>query len=379
MDHSVAIIGRGIAGMAAAFRFALAGISTVVVGPVAVPGSATQVAQGLVTNKGLILARDPLYGLKLRGQRQLGAWLSDIERFAKMSIPRAFVGAVEPFWSESEYLALRSRIYKMQFDGFTANEVWTKQQIEKSTAASLLAPGAIGGFYYPFDGWFDPQATLLALERAARTLGVSFVEEPCVRIAFDRPGVRVQLESTAPLLVGDVVMAAGYFCKSILDQSGLPSQMLRPVLGLNMLLPRTPTQNSAIPVVHGLHSLVTTDQHLILGSSSSLGDWSSPSQDTLASNAEQLTQVAANFTAVLPELRAGASHRWGVRLNATDRRPVVGFCDYGGGRRLGFLTALYKSGLLIADQCAQQLLEAYQSGKPTSHPLLRPDRFFQRH
>ncbi len=375
MTARIAIIGRGIAGLTAAFRFALAGHQVVVIGPPALAGSASVVAQGLLVSKGLILARDPLYALKLRGQRELNSWLRLIEQHAGLSLPRRLEGALEPFWSEAEYRYLRKRIFKLNFAGFTGVDVLSRDDLGGLVSADLIKAGAIGAFLYPFDGWFDPQATLAALEIALKKLGVGFCEAACERVEFAAPMVRVILRDADVVVAKDAIIAAGAFSGPIMLRSGLSDQMLRSVLGLNLTCARQDTQKTYLPLVHGRRSLVVTDYAQVVGAASSRLDQTMPSQDVLDQTRAAMIEAAQEFTSHSTEQLLAMTPRWGVRLNTADRRPLVGFANLGENRRLGFLTALYKSGLQIADLCAQQLCHAYESDEVS--PAFSPERFLK--
>lgn len=377
MATDVAIVGRGIAGLAAGFRFALAGCRVAVIGPRALPGSATVVAQGLMVSKGLVLARDPLYALKLAGQRGLDAWLRLIETHSNQPIPRLLQGALEPFWSEDEYRYLRERIYKSDFDGFSSTTVLSREELAKKPGSKFIRPGAIGAFFYAFDGWFDPQATLVALEIAIKKLGGIFIDAPCERIEFAQYP-RIVLQRAEPLAANDVILAAGFFSQALMLRSGLDHSMLRAVHGQNLSFLRRDGQKPANPVVHGRHSLVTTDRLHILGSTSTNTTWSVPDQSLLMSSHRELATLGTRFSRFSEAELASVDSQWGLRLNTTDRRPMVGFLPLGDGKRIGFLTGLYKNGLQIADICAKELVAAHAQKQHFLSSIYAPERFFRK-
>ena len=169
----IAIIGRGIAGLTLAARLVDRGVKPIIFGSSRGPANASRCAQGVLANKGLIFAESPLFRAKLRSLRHTQSWLEELERSTGRTIPRAFSGVIEPYWSPEDFQEIATRVYRRTFTG-----CYLTHHLAALDRSSPLfqEKKPLGVLRYPLNGWFDVPATLDALEDKCRRSGATIRE-----------------------------------------------------------------------------------------------------------------------------------------------------------------------------------------------------------
>ncbi|WP_176736206.1 NAD(P)/FAD-dependent oxidoreductase [Oligoflexus tunisiensis] len=357
-EQSIAIIGRGLAGLTLAFRMVQAGLRPTIFGKAHGPANASRCAQGIVCNKGLIFAESPLFRAKLQSLKNLEAWLSTVEKASGLTIPRTWIGVDEPYWSEEDFQTTVARVYRGNFWGCYR----PKNRPAHPWLSDFKKPE--GYLHYPDDAWFDVDRAMNALEKACVLQGAPFIEET--------------IADLKPLLdrFDHTVVAAGAMSMDLLRTLNLEVPKSFQVAGQSLVWKHAAISETRI-LVKGTLSLAVLPDRRILGSSS----WKpEPGRDPdLDSDRTQLlAQGAASFGFTSPVAKDIQSN-WGTRLRFTDRMPALGLWPEASvQKRLSILTGFYKNGQQLADLCAVQLLRELQ-GEPLSEfgEAFHISRFFR--
>jgi glycine/D-amino acid oxidase-like deaminating enzyme len=349
IEHKLAIIGRGLAGLTLAFRMAQQGLRPLVFGASSGPANASRCAQGIVCNKGLLFADSPLFRAKLQTLRNLEPWLQSIEDSSGMKIPRSWRGVDEPYWNEEDFHKTLQRVYRGNFWGCYRP---SNQPARLWALRDFRIPS--GFMHYPDDAWFDVQATMIALEQACQKLGVRFLESAVEALMNAKDCIQLKLNQQT-FALDHVVIAAGAESLRILQGLGLECPKFFHIAGQSLSWDAQGEESARI-LVKGNLSLALLSDRRILGSSS----WKpEPGQepDLIKDRDDLLHQAEAAFGLPLPEPRAAIRSAWGVRLRFVDRMPALGIWpEESLQQRISVLTGFYKNGLQLADLCAEQLL-----------------------
>jgi len=338
--QTIAIIGRGLAGLTLGFRMVEAGYRPTIWGAARGPGNASRCAQGIVCNKGLIFAESPLFRAKLQTLKKLESWLSHLETTSGQPIPRCWIGVDEPYWTEEDFQKMVLRVYRGNF--------WGCYRPQNRTARDWLSGFKTpeGYLHYPDDAWFDVDATMNALEKSCEKSGASFIDET--------------VSDLKPLLerFDHIVIAAGADSITLLQTLGLAVPKSFHVAGQSLVWKHASLHESRI-LVKGTLSLAVLADRKILGSSS----WKPEAGaefDISADRDQLLQQGATSLGFAVPPVDQVQSN-WGTRLRFADRMPALGrWPEESAQNKLSVLTGFYKNGLQLADLCAEQLLRELQ-------------------
>lgn len=348
------VIGRGIAGLAAAWELARAGRGPItVIGPDAGSNAATTAAVGLSAVKGLEAGQSALMAAKIAGHQMLPGWLAELEAESGVPIARrfggAFGGAIEPWNDRTGFEAIYSRVFHRVPPTTPRVEVLDLVALPPELKnLSRVLPQAQGVFRFPHDGWFDPRATLVSLTAALRLRGVTIQSDSVMRVVphADR-GVVVETES-GPLRSDDVILAAGWWSTQILENSGRYHVAQRGFAGETLV----GDPDDGIPEMvasFGKENLIRVGDQLVGGSNTyevSLGGPLGPGVETRAA-------LASRFAFLAPGI-SWPRTLYGIRGRVRDRLPLFGpLVLPGGDRQITLMTAYYKNGLQLAPYFAR--------------------------
>ncbi len=371
-EHQIVVIGRGIAGLAAAFELKKAGFPVRVVGPARAaepPGVGTRAATGISAMKGAVLPQKALFAAKAAGHALLPAWLDEVERIAAGPlIPRTFAGVSELFFDLTGYEGIRARVFHRKFTGCYRAEVL--DPIGLMSRGGDLSPFGLaprGGFFYPRDGWYDPEAALMALEAALANLGVPFTDAAVERLA-EHPDAGLEIRAgNGTLRCREAVLAAGVWTDRILAASGIAALPAQTAFAGETLRGKG----------SGAGTVVTTFNRtslVAIGGRIQYGSTCYPAASLFAGpDAGKVAELRARYEAHAP-LPAFSEVAFGLRARAPDRLPTVGPLFFpSGNRRFWVLTGLYKNGLQLAPLFARDLCRFLTTSTPNG-PFL-PARF----
>jgi glycine/D-amino acid oxidase-like deaminating enzyme len=356
---TIGVVGRGIAGLAAAFELRRAGYDVSILGPRRADepvGVGTRAAGGVCAIKGAVLPLKPLFAAKKAGQEMLPAWLSEVERVASgPRIPRYLGGVSELFFDRGGYEGLRARVFHRKFTGCYRAEVLDLEELmRRGSAVSSVGLAPPGGFFYAHDLWYDPEAALVALEAALRSLRAVFIDTNVTRIV-EHPDSGLAIQGRLGThRFDEVVVAAGVWTDAVLRESLITAFPSQTAFAGETLRGKAPVGVSSDFVTSfEKTSLVKVGARLQYGSSCY-----SASSLFEGPNAASVAALRAKIAARAPRL-AFDEVVFGLRARTPDRLPACGplFLP-SGNRRVWVLTGLYKNGLQLAPLFARNLLHA---------------------
>jgi glycine/D-amino acid oxidase-like deaminating enzyme len=367
-QHS-AVIGRGIIGLTIALRLREQGVPVVIVSKQQLPGSASHVAIGVSAMRGLLQPKTELFRQKLLGHHLLARLIPELENLTKQKIPHNFSGAYE-FFTAKTYGKLRRRVYHRLPTGLFAFKCLNFEQ----TAAHLAPYSQSWGpedkkaaFFYPNDGWFDPDSLLAALEARLVQLGVVFVDEIVTRVDVDRSDASLLISCASSVLrVARVVVAAGAGSENLLRSSGIGAHEFSYSSGVTL---RTKFRESSksIAVKNGAESWMCAAGELRCGGENIAASNEYSSEELLAAERkikDKFTRMTSDvfggkFTNENSCLSDSAEMRSGVRVRMKGDKPWIGFAPFTANPQAGVWVScgFYKYGYYVALPAADQLME----------------------
>jgi glycine/D-amino acid oxidase-like deaminating enzyme len=337
----VAVVGRGIAGLAVAYYLRAAGADVDVFGPDLGEGDASYAAHGFSIHKGLLLPESPFFRAKMRGQALLWEWIESVEAKTGEKIPRQ-KGLLEPYWSHDDYQKVAQRVYRRDFTGcFRVEGVPGSPEWR-----SLFSQPPLGAFRYSEDYWFNPQVFLRSLESLLQKWHVKFTKVHISRV--QRASAKWALKHGSDHYddFDNVVLAAGAGCCRLLEDSGLKSLAIRESSGSVIMGSLNFLDSPTLLTRFGSGAIVGPDSRVSISKDM---ESSMVLEDILASSVEYFRLrkdlMATNLVKVS-----------GTRVKSRDRIPVVGALGLdGGGSGLFVMTGLNRNGMELAPGCAMFL------------------------
>lgn len=350
-DQPVLIVGRGIAGLSAAFALGLRGISVAVIGPDQPSSAATHAAVGLSSLKGQHHAQKPLFAAKVEGHLALWSWLTEVESVSGLPIPRCRSLGYEPYWTVTEYERIRERVFHRSFAGHTGAE--TVPTLPPAVEQRFVDRPR-GSAVYDSEIWYDPRSCMRALEAAILRAGGR---------VFDDIVTRIETSGSRLCAIGQgeryesphLILAAGVHCDQVLEASGIKGPKQKAVFGETLVFDNLPHSSPQIIHMEKKH-LVAFGQQVLFGSSSvSLNDSSG--------------YVGEGHNPALdldPRLRgidfnnSFSTRLQGIRGRYSDIAPCVGLLNLPKSEaKLMLFSGFYKSGLQLAPLFAAKLASYY--------------------
>lgn len=357
-NQTLIVIGRGIVGLSIAYEMCQLGWNVTVIGPKERLGTASHAAVGVSSLKGHILPSQTLFLAKLKGHEQLPHWLAKIERDSGQKIPQIKSGVVEPFFGLDGFSYLSERVFHRKFRGcLRARLVGQSELSQAFFGAPFLKATPRGAFYYPGDLWFDPIATLEALETAILRLNGTFIDDTVCRVS---PGGIASIQvygANSQYSAKEVVVAVGAYTSDLLEKSGLPTLPLQ--LSPGETLYAQTDFDLSFNLRIGKTNYVGHQSELRWGSTSRSGD----NLETELAAGPVLRGIEALWSEASRVFKSEylqpnrKSIRWGLRTRTKDRAPVVGqlFWPNHVQKRVWVATGFYKNGLQLAGLLARQI------------------------
>ncbi len=364
----VAIIGRGIAGLTAAYHLVKAGITPSIWGRCDGAEQASRAAQGVLCNKGLFFYESPLFKAKLESLASMQSFLNELEAGSGHPIPRFFQGVDEPYWDAADFQATVQRVYRHRFWGCHGTE------LRPALPCAAAGRSPLGWLHYPSDGWFDPSAVLEALEIFLKARGVKIYPDQVVGLAGAVENrVLLQTNESGPGDAFDqIILASGAGTAALWESLGVTAPRMFLIGGQTLRL--AASQGDARKVlVKGNQSLALMPGQVIIGSSS----WQGFTAASLEADAADLLMKTETSFGLRFSSDAKTESRSGVRLRFKDRMPLVGWLSTGPfAQRIYLMSGFYKNGMHLAETCARELaLDLMGRGAERRFPQFSPTRF----
>lgn len=347
------VVGGGLIGLTCATAVAQQGLRVLVISS-SEPGAASAASAGILA---------PSVGHPPGPARTLGVASRDMyPAFVQALASRTGVhvsldrsGVLEVAFSDEEATSVRS--------GMGEDAEWIDASALRDVEPALAA--VAGAAFHRKDGAVDSAELLNAVSADAwQNRRIAFRDGRVIRVAPDRPLIRVELASGDCLGAPAVVIAAGAWVSTI---AGLPRALpIVPVRGQMLALARSPIRH----VIMGPRGYVVSrgNRSLVGSTMERVGFDARTTEDGAAS-------LRASARELLPDLAAGhALEHWaGLRPVTPDLLPVVGAdpeCDglfyaCGHSRNGVFLAPLTASVIaeLISSGCTSVDVTAYAPGR----------------
>ena len=362
MKHCV-VIGRGVVGLTTALELATHGLQVTIIGLPAEAPSGSSASLGMAMMKAQMVARQPLFALKMYGFQNLENWLQQVEQASQMKIAR-IRGVFEPFKNIEEYQQIRDRVFHGELTGLNPF-ILTNQ-----TPHSCI--NCIGVFYYEQDWWVHTSMLLAALECAVKKQkNITVVDKlvkTCAWDVNDKP--KLQCADALEISADEVIIACGANSKNLLETLGFSTKSLRVSWG-QILLGRTEDRTSCAAVL-GKKSFAMHNGEFWFGAANYKFE---PSEQDLQAGYTQLKSLAQNIIPLRQNVET--KYRSGNRLYAPDRSPLIGSLPISMSRRIFLNTAHYKNAISFAHPSAK-IISSLILNKKTDIPFAEgffPTRF----
>ncbi|HEX8188722.1 MAG TPA: glycine oxidase ThiO [Pyrinomonadaceae bacterium] len=350
----VAVVGGGVAGLAAARELARRGLSVAVVED-SRAGSASRAAAGMLAPQAEADSRDELFELLCASREMYAAFAAALGEESGIDVELERTGTL--------YLAL-SREDEEEIERRFAWQSRAGLEVERLTAAETLAlepnvsPRVRSALRFPRDWQVENRQLLRALRASAEGYGAAFLE------GFEAYGVHVTsdgraagVEGSQTLRADSVVIAAGAWnsrLRKIFTPAGsrkaeeavlADDPRVEPVRG-QILCYRQPDAEKPLfrHVIYGPRGYVVPRRggRLLAGSTTEPGLYDSRVTE------EGARSVAAHAAELAPAVAMlEVADSWaGLRPRAADGMPVLG--ESADVQRLFYATGFYRNGILLA-------------------------------
>jgi glycine oxidase len=357
----VAVVGAGVIGLAVAWRAAQRGLRVTVVAPDHTPGTASDVAAGMLTPATeAAFGEEPLMRFGALSRDRYPAFAAELE--AETGLPSGLrtAGTLQVAFDADDLARLAETRDLLDRLGLATERLTGRACRELEP---MLAPGVRGGFLAPDDHAVDPRLLTAALRAALRGRGVRTVREPAAAVLTADGRVRgVRTASGADVPADRVVLAAGVWTSGI---GGLPGGVvppLRPVKGqvLRLLLP----DGDPPLVTRTVRGLVRGAPVYLVprdGREVVLGATQEEMGADLRPTAGGMWELLRDAHALVPgvsELEV-AETRVGLRPGSPDNEPLLGPTAVPG---LHLAAGHFRHGVLLTPATADALADALTGG-----------------
>jgi glycine oxidase len=363
-NPTVAVIGGGAIGLAAAWRLAQRGTKVTVFDKGAAGSGATHAAAGMLA--GCAEAEpgeENLVALNRASQLLWPAFTEELEKASGMSIGLRTEGTLVLALTADDQARLKHLLtfqnsLGLPLEWISAAEVRRREPHLASTIA--------GAIWSPQDHQVDNRALAAALHRAALAAGVTVREHTSVDQIVTEYGRATGLSAGGSKVAADVVVvAAGAWSRGI---GGLPPEMrppIRPVKGQMLSLhmdPKAPLLNHVV-WAPGAYLVPRQDGRLLIGATVEEKGF-----DTTLTAGGQLALLEAAWRALPGIEELAIDEMWvGFRPGSRDDAPIIGHAPLPG---LIYATGHYRNGILLTPITAKAIADLILDG--AANPLVQP-------
>jgi glycine/D-amino acid oxidase-like deaminating enzyme len=368
-SSKVIIIGSGFSGLTSAISLRLQGYDVVIISSKQ-KNKASKAAQGLNAVKGIFHASDALFEQKLEAHRYFFEWIKLVESLSGECVSK-IIGVWEKFDSLHAFQNEEGRIYRRDFTGL--------KQKKSTNLAEYPSPFLFN--HYPNDFWIDVDSYFSCLNKAATSIGVTFVEGDVTGIQEEGYSYNVEVfchDSKHTSNIAVVCSGAG-----IAQIKGLEeiSDHLIASEGVSFeatidykLNDHTPWQNNdGASFVKALNTLTFYQDKIYAGTVSKgpqlplsiltpeqtftleSDEWRKHFLDILT-NTSPISLPSSALRSLMP--------KWGVRVRQKNRRPLV--AKVNNFKNVFVNTGYYKNGLVLAPYMASELVKILRSPASTT-------------
>lgn len=355
-----AIIGRGISGLMCAIRMFEDGFQNIqIYGPEEKDGVASYAATGVFSTKGLVLARQALFKMKILGHKNHLNLVRELEKKSGIKIPR-HMGSWEVFRDAKHYQSLRERIYHGDFTGCFSLKVLNRVQCKENSRLLREMEQKrdpdffLGAFFYRNDGWFHPHCFMQSLENLVKRYNIKIYNTRIHEIDLTREkSFQLKGEGGLTFHSDHLLLANGAGIIGLLKKMGLVKTPLQLVPG-QTISGHTSLESKECFRVRK-KGFVAYDHEFKFGSvDHEKNQKISPSQLEIGRKC-LLDELSQEFRLVPCQERVKT--HFGYRVVSKDRRPVLGPVPVFDGRAKAWMfTGLYKNGYELVDQLSLEFV-----------------------
>lgn len=348
----MAVVGGGVIGMAIAFELASAGIECTLVDPA--PGrGASWAAAGMLSRAAEVAPGEEALLADLAEAADLWPeFARRLQHEGACDVGYAASGSLLVGLSASDAREA-ARFAAMATQSGVDVEPLAGEQI--ASMEPSLVGGVRAGWSLPGDHSVDNRRLIEGLVASIKSLGVTILEDRCVRVQQEPTSVRCCLEHQGDLVADRVVIATGAVPRPPgLDELSLPK--IRPVRGITLRLSCRPgielPRRTIRAIVQGFHCYLVPrgDRELVVGATSEEQGYERIAR---AGGVFQLLDAARSLLPGVDEL-ALDEVSVGLRPATSNHVPFVEQLD---DPRIVAALGHYRNGILLAPLTAQRVVE----------------------
>ncbi|HEX6185123.1 MAG TPA: glycine oxidase ThiO [Pyrinomonadaceae bacterium] len=369
-----AVVGGGVAGLAAARELARRGLSVALFDDRRA-GGASRAAAGMLAPQAEADRADELFELLCASRDLYMTFAAAVGAESGIDVEIDFMGTLYLALNEEDEEEVERRFAWQSRAGLSVERLTGEQARELEPNVS---PHVRAALFFPRDWQVESRRLVVALDAAAERLGVRIirgVEALGVRVVGGRAAGVVTAEGT--LDAGAVVFAAGAWNSRLLKFSGGEETRLdddpevSPVRGQILSFQRPDPQTPFVRhVVYGARGYVVPrrDGRLLAGSTTEHAGFDCRVTE------EGVASVAAHAAELTPAVASLAvADSWaGLRPRAADGLPVLG--ESADVRGLFYAAGFYRNGILLAP-AAGEIVADLLTGKATRLPTRSLESF----
>jgi glycine oxidase len=351
----VVVLGGGVIGMAIAFELASAAVECTLVDPA--PGrGASWAAAGMLSRAAEVAPGEEAMLAELAEAADLWQdFASRVEGEGVCDVGYVASGSILVGLTASDARDA-ARFAAMASSAGVAVEPLSVDQVEQLEPA--LIGGLRAGWSLPGDHSVDNRRLVDGLIASIKALGVTIVEDRCIRVTRDHAGMRCSLEHQGDLVAERIVVATGAVPPIPgLEELDLPA--IRPVRGVTLRLSSRPgvalPQRTVRAIVQGFHCYLVPrgDRELVVGATSEEQGYEPIAR---AGGVFQLLDAARSVLPGVDEL-ALEEVAVGFRPATSDHVPFVSRLR---DPRVVAALGHYRNGVLLAPLTARRVVEALE-------------------
>jgi glycine/D-amino acid oxidase-like deaminating enzyme len=355
LKSSVAVIGRGLAGLEIARRLLDQNFEVTLFGEADPLDAASWAAQGSSILKGNHIARSFLFKEKVEGHYRLCRWLKEISNRSGFNIRIGKCG-YEVYSNQQEF---QSRLYRAHHGHSLALKrtgILSYEQFPEHLIATVshVRNSALGALAYPDDFHFSVEDLRRALESIVLPRS-QLVEQKVDGLKINKDDIQILPAPPSKSNFRKVIVAAGPGSPNLLPM--LDKRKFVPVGGHTM----------SFAVEIGFDSLLVEEKHVlsVLNGTGSYGASSVNINTVCISDWQENSRssLMADFFKYFPKLNPidiedAANFRCGIRLRTANRCPVAGRIPLADSKaELYLITGLHKNGYQLVHSCADLIID----------------------
>ena len=378
----VAVVGGGVAGLAAARELARRGLSVAVIED-GRAGSASRAAAGMLAPQAEADGADEFFELLCASRDMYMSFTAAVSAESGIDVKPEFTGTLYLALSEEDVEEVERRFAWQSGAGLEVARLTARQAL---TLEPNISPDVRMALRFPRDWQVESRRLTIALDAAAEARGVRIIR------AVEALGVRVidgraagVVTSEGELEAGAVLFAAGAWnsqLRKYSDDGGGPylndDPRIEPVRGQILCYQQPEGQTPLVRhVVYGARGyLVPRGEGRVLA-----GSTTEPGLYDCRVTEEGARSIAAHAAELAPAVASlEVAESWaGLRPRAQDGLPVLG--ESADVRGLFYAAGFYRNGILLAPAAAEIVADLVTGGatrlSPRALETFSPARFYQ--